>query len=103
VSTYAKATLFHGAQNHDALNIYVLPPGETPTDNSPRFGIQYSGLSSPTAVTPGSYDLFATEPDSKTPLAGPTRLDIAAGDVVEILLLDTVDPDSAVFSIVLPP
>jgi hypothetical protein len=100
VSTYAKVSLFHGAENHDALNVYVVPPGETPTDNSPRFGILYAGLSNATPVTPGSYDLFATEPDSKTPLAGPTRLDLAAGDVVEILILDTVDPDSAVFSIV---
>ena len=93
VSTYAKASLFHAAANQDTVNIYVLPPGETPTDNLPRFGIQYSGISAQTPVTPGSYDLFATETDSKTPLAGPTRLDLAAGDVVEILLLDTVDPD----------
>ena len=103
VSTYAKASLFHAAENQDAVNIYVLPPGETPTTHLPRFGIQYSGLSAPTAVTPGSYDLFATEPDSKTPLAGPTRLDLAAGDVVEILLLDTVDPEIAAFSIVPAP
>ncbi len=100
VSTYAKASLFHAAANQDTVNIYVLPPGETPTDNLPRFGIQYSGISAQTPVTPGSYDLFATETDSKTPLAGPTRLDLAAGDVVEILLLDTVDPDNAAFSIV---
>jgi hypothetical protein len=51
----------------------------------------------------GSYDLYATPAASKTPIAGPSRLELADGDVVEVILLDTVDPATPEFFIVPAP
>ncbi|MEE8221024.1 MAG: hypothetical protein V3R21_04635, partial [Woeseiaceae bacterium] len=44
---------------------------------------------------PGNYDLILTLPGEKTLIAGPIRVDLVNGDVVELLILDTVDPTIA--------
>jgi hypothetical protein len=103
ISIYAKMSLFHAASNHENLNIYVVDEDQPITDLLPRFGIGYANLSSPLPLEAGSYDLYATPTTSKTPVAGPTRLELADGDVVEVFLLDTVDPETAEFSIVPAP
>jgi hypothetical protein len=38
------------------------------------------------------YELILTLPGEKTPIATSQQLDLLAGDVVEVLILDTVDP-----------
>ena len=40
----------------------------------------------------GSYDVYLTEFNDKTVLAGPYRLDLALGDIVDMAAVDTVDP-----------
>jgi hypothetical protein len=103
ISIYGKLSLFHAASNHENLNIYVVDADQPITELLPRFGIAYSNLSGALALEAGSYDLYATPTASKTPIAGPTRLELADGDVVEVVLLDTVDPATAEFSIVPAP
>lgn len=103
VSIYSKLSLFHAASNHGTLNIYAVDADQPITDLLPRFAIAYATVSAALALEPGSYDLYATPSTSKTPIAGPTRVDLAAGDVVELILLDTVDPATAEFSIVPAP
>jgi hypothetical protein len=103
VSIYGKLSLFHAASNHGNLNIYVVDADQPITELLPRFAVEYSGQPGGVALEAGSYDLYATPATSKTPIAGPTRLELADGDVVEIILLDTVDPASAEFSIVPAP
>jgi hypothetical protein len=85
------------------VNIYITAAGEELEALTLHFGILYGGASSQVGEEAGSYDLYATPIDSLVPIAGPTRLDLAAGDVVEVMLLDTEDPNSAAFSIVPPP
>ncbi len=103
ISIYARMSLFHGASNHGNQNIYAVDADQPITELLPRFAIGYSNLSGTLALEPGSYDLYATPTNSKTPVAGPTRLDLLAGDVVEVFLLDTVNPATAQFSIVTAP
>jgi hypothetical protein len=103
VSIYGKLSLFHAASNHGNLNIYVVDADQPITELLPRFAVEYSGQPGGVALEAGSYDLYATPATSKMPIAGPTRLELADGDVVEIILLDTVDPASAEFSIVPAP
>ncbi len=99
ISIYGKINVFHGASNHGNLNIYAVDADQPITELLPRFAIGYATLSGALPLEAGSYDLYATPTTSKTPVAGPTRLDLAKGDVVEVFLLDTVDPDTAQFSI----
>ena len=39
----------------------------------------------------GSYDLYIAETAQKVALAGPYRLDVAVGDVVDLIVVDTMD------------
>jgi Domain of unknown function (DUF4397) len=103
ISVYAKMSLFHAASNRGNLNIYIVDADQPITDVLPRFAIEYASVSSPLPLEAGSYDLYATPTTSRTPVAGPTRLELADGDVVEVVLLDTVDPATAEFSIVPAP
>ena len=40
----------------------------------------------------GGFDLYLTTPGEKTVIAGPVRLDLALGDIVDVIALDNVDP-----------
>jgi hypothetical protein len=80
-----------------------LPAGESVADSNPDSLLQYSSLSAPAAVAPGSYDLFATVTGEKAIVAGPFRLDLELGDSREVLLLDTTDTAGADFFIVPEP
>ena len=43
-------------------------------------------------ITAGSYDIFVTELGATDILAGPVGVDVVIGDVLDILINDTVDP-----------
>ena len=97
VQTFAKLSLFNGASNFEAVDLYVLDSGEAIVDETlPRAIAIPSGNRSATIIEQdaGSYDLYVTALNEKTPIAGPLSLDIARGDVVELILFDTVSPDA---------
>jgi hypothetical protein len=79
--------------NNGIIDLYLVPPGTDITDRGPIITDFTFGVSvgfSPTLA--GSYDLIVTLPDDKTPLAMVPALVLANGDVVELLIIDTVDP-----------
>ena len=43
--------------------------------------------------TPNTYDFYATVAGERTIVAGPLTLDVARGDIIELILFDTVSPD----------
>ena len=91
--THAKLRVIHAAANFDTLDFYFVETGTDITDLSPTIG----GLSFPTgtdfsAQLANNYDVILTLPDEKTLLAPPMRIDLVNGDVVEALIMDTVDP-----------
>ena len=99
VSTIAKLRLFHAALQNDPLDLYVVDAGASIDDENPTGRLVYS-LNSPTLAVPaGSYDMYVTVADEKTIVAGPVQIDVVLGDVVEIIVVDTVDPALADFLI----
>ncbi len=99
VSTIAKLRLFHAALQHASLDLYVVDAGVPIDDENPTGRLTYS-LNSPTLAVPaGSYDMYVTVVDEKTIVAGPVQIDVVLGDVVEIIVVDTVDPALADFLI----
>lgn len=95
-STSARLAFTHAASNFETVDIYLLQAGASVADNSPSsinipFGFT-SGLSS---LVAGDYELSLTPNGEKTLLAGPIAIDLANGDVVDIFVLDTVDPNTA--------
>jgi hypothetical protein len=65
-------------------------------DLIPRlFNVDFGNLPVPVSLDAGSYNLYVTPAGEKTILAGPTPVDAALGDIIDVMLLDTVDPSTA--------
>jgi hypothetical protein len=93
IETHTKLRLVHGAANFDTLDLYLVDTGTDITDINPlaaNLGFTFVSDFGPTI--PGNYDLILTLPGEKTFIAGPIPLDLVNGDVVELLIIDTVDP-----------
>jgi len=93
IETHTKLRLVHGAANFDTLDLYLVDAGTDITDINPLAANLTFGFVSDFGPTiPGNYDLILTLPGEKTFVAGPIPLDLVNGDVVELLIIDTVDP-----------
>jgi len=93
LETMVKLTMYHGANNFDFLNLYAVDAGESVDDNFPVLAAISRGSQSPNvALTAGVYDIYVTEFNDKTVLAGPYRFDTSLGDIVDLVVVDTVDP-----------
>ncbi len=93
LETLARLTMFHGANNFGALDLYIVEPGEPIDDVIPtRFAIPLGAQTVDTALEAGSYDIYITEFNDKTVLAGPYRVDVVLGDIVDFAAVDNVDP-----------
>ena len=97
-----KILVFQASTNFGFVDIYAVDADTTIDGAFPfRPGVSTGSPSSPSAIAPGSYDIYVTEFAETAVLAGPVRLDVAFGDVVDMLITDTVDP--ALLDIVLLP
>ncbi|MBU2676808.1 MAG: DUF4397 domain-containing protein [Gammaproteobacteria bacterium] len=93
VETHAKFSLLHTSNNFDFLDFYLVEADTSIDDVLPRRAAIAARVPSSTiALAPGSYDIYATEFAEKTPLAGPYRIDVTVGDIVDMIIVDTVDP-----------
>ena len=54
-----------------------------------RLGLAPTEISAASGLTSGSYDIYVTEFAQKVVLAGPYSVDVVAGDVVEMIIVDT--------------
>lgn len=91
----AKLRLFHGASNVALYDIYLtdrdvaIGEDDVPIQQNAPFSFSSQAFQ----LAPGSYDLYLTVPDETTELAGPFAIDVALGDVIDLIALDTVDPN----------
>jgi hypothetical protein len=99
ISTFAKLQPYHAALQNDRLDFYVVDAGVPIDDVLPRVRLTYSLSSATLALDAGSYDIYATVAGDKTIVAGPAQIDVVLGDVVELVIVDTVDPATADFLI----
>lgn len=96
VSTVAQLQVIHLAVAHETLDFYVVDAGMPLGDESSQAQVlTYSFPSSVISLEAGSYDVYATVRGETTIVDGPLQIDVALGDVVEIIIFDTVDPTSA--------
>ena len=93
-STRARLLPFQTSNNFAFLDIYAVPAGESIDDNFPvRLGLARNEVSAASGLASGSYDIYVTELVQKVVLAGPYRVDVVVGDVVEMIIVDTDDPN----------
>lgn len=104
VSTSARIQFLHTAFNHGFLDLYLVEPGVAiDEDVLPAQVLTYGLLSSVVAVEAGTYDFYVTTREEKTIVAGPLQLDVVLGDVIEAIILDTVDPATAELRVIPAP
>ena len=105
VETIVKFRLFHAAANHALIDVYVVDAGTVIDDALPRLARLSFALPSLTVVlNAGSFDMYLTPFADKTIiLAGPVRIDLVLGDVIDAIALDTVDPATAEIRIIPQP
>ena len=95
IETVARWRLTHVASNVPAVDVYVYLDSEDIVDIFPRL------FSLPFLATTGyienriadSYQIAVTLPNEKDIIAGPVSIDLTLGGIVEMALLDTVDPN----------
>jgi len=93
VETHAKLLPFQASNNFPFLDLYLVAPDVIIDDVLPiRRALGSGEISPPAALAAGTYDLYVTETTEKVVIAGPYRITVAIGDVVDLLIVDTVDP-----------
>ncbi|NNC76861.1 MAG: DUF4397 domain-containing protein [Woeseiaceae bacterium] len=104
VSTSARLQFVHAAFNHDLLDLYIVTPG-TPIDDdvSPSQNLAFGFRSGTILLDAGTREFYVTTRGEKTIVAGPFELTVALGDVVEAIVLDTVDPATAEIRVIPAP
>lgn len=94
VETHAKLVPFQASVNVDFADIYAVAADASIDDSFPVRSALGSGEASATVpLAAGSYDLYVTRFGEKTPLVGPIRINVALGDIVDMIVFDTVDPE----------
>ena len=94
LETFPVIRMLNASLNTEVLDIYMVEPG-TPVDDVilPRFRGLPSLLDTGFADSPqGMQEITVTLFDDKTPIATPVILDLANGDIFDIVIVDTVDP-----------
>jgi len=96
-SNLGRLRLINTITTNELVDIYVLPPGTDVSDSEvlPSLVQVTLGFESLTAQLPGDYELTVTPHESRTPLVGPTLVSLPTDEVVEVILLDTIDPNTA--------
>ena len=94
IDTAAKLLFFQSSNNFQFTDLYLVDVGATIDGEAPfRSRILSQALNTPFELTPGSYDMYLTEFGATEILAGPFSLDVAFGDVVDMLVYDNAaDP-----------
>ena len=92
IETRVKLLPLQVSNNFEFVNVYAVEADTSIDDANPVSIRLPTGQSSAVGLPAGSYDIYITEFAEKVALAGPYRIDVALGDVVDFIIVDTVDP-----------
>lgn len=95
IDTGAKVAFFQTSNIYPFLNLYLVDQGETIDGKTPaQSGLPPLQSASALNVPPGNYDAYITEFADTAILAGPVNVNVAIGDVVELVVFDTAVPEA---------
>jgi len=104
ISTAVNFSMLHAASNQGLVDIYIVDSGVSIENEIPVAAeLSYTEPTGALGIGAGVQDLYVTTFDEKTVLAGPFSIDVALGDVIETVLIDTVDPATAEIRIIPTP
>ena len=94
LETFPQMRILNVAFGLEAVDVYILEPG-TPIDDD-AFALVRGlppGLDTGFADLPvGMRELTVTLADETTPISAPVMVELANGDVIDVVILETVDP-----------
>ncbi len=94
LATHAKFRYYQGAARFSAVDLYVVPAASDISLLSPLLSsVPYTGMSGYLSLEPDMYDIVLTWPGTKTVVAGPLRVDLAARGVYETISADSQQTD----------
>jgi len=101
VETLVKVSFINTAAIGEPVDIYTVPSGTSIDPDPPAVAVPLLvgvpvGLDPiDLSLVPGNFDIWVTRlGDTAEPLAGPVPLDVALGDVVEVIIYETADPNA---------
>jgi hypothetical protein len=95
IDTLCRVRLVDLSSNIASVDLYIYLAGTDINDASviPAYrSLPFKASTGYANLKAGSYQIAVTLPGDKNIIAGPLSLDLATGDIVELALLDTVDP-----------
>ena len=94
LETFPTIRILNASVSTETLDVYMLPPGTSIDDTLiPQIsGIPSLANTGFIATFEGMLELTITLPGEKTPIAPPVILDLATGDTVDTVIVDTVNP-----------
>ena len=94
IDSHAKLRILHTAFDMQAMDLYLVEVGTDITDRVPLIQNMTIGFASDfTATVAGDYEVILTAIDDKTPLLPPIPMNLVNGDVVEMIIVNSVvDP-----------
>ena len=95
IETAVKLNVFSASSNFDFLDLYVVNADETIDGVLPfRSGIISRQPNASTDLQAGSFDLYLTQFFERDVIAGPLRVDVELGDVLDLAIFDTDTTDT---------
>jgi len=89
-----KLRIFHAAANNVFFNVYLKNRDEPLLeDDQPLLLGIYPSATGIVEINEGSYDIYLTKQGDQTEISAPYQIDVALGDIVDLIAVDTVDPD----------
>ena len=103
IDTFAKLRIMQGSSNVSPADIYIIKSGDDITNVFPNFfAISTGGSTDYRAFVADTYEIVVTENTSKTILGRLSNVVAAKGSVIEVLVLDTADPNALQLRVVAP-
>ena len=93
-STSAKLTIFNGSTNYEFVDLFLVERGAEVTSGTlpTLVGIGFANLSPAVELLEGSYDIYLGDSRTRDVISPALPVDLANGDVLDLIAVDTVDP-----------
>ena len=95
ITTSARLAVYHGATNFSLFDAYLVERGGELTNQigAIMIDVGFSTRSPVVELLEGSYDLYLTRDGTREAITAAYPIDLVNGGVIDLIAVDTVDPD----------
>ena len=88
--------MYNAISDQEFIDVYLIEPGDSYDRETSRTLInnaQLGQLVNQFRTAPGVYELYIVRDSDDTILLGPVDIDLATGEVIQLITTDTADPN----------